>query len=455
MPAICEPELEIYDLFCVGFGPAGLAIAIALNDHPDGKSLKAHFIESQPQYAWHPGMLIPGYKMQVSFLKDLVTMRDPTSKFSFLNFMHSQNRLVDFFALYSFLPLRSEMNQYMSWCASHFSDKVSYSSVGVNVEPYFLPGSDGETIEILKVNYKNTLTGEMKFGLTKNLVIATGAQPRIPKDFPENHPRIFHSSQYLFAKIPADVKSIGVIGAGQSAGEIFKHTTTRFPDAETNLILRKTALRPADTSTFLNEKYNPDGVDYFFNLDEENRIALLDEMKNTAVGIVHHTLLDDLWRMKYEEKAYGKYGKHAILTNKDLEKVEASDDEVTVTMRDRTTGEEIVKKYEYFFNGLGYVRKTQVELLEEHLSKQLFPLSLRRDYSAWSEDPKFQAGVYIQGQAEGSHGVADGALSVMSVRGYEVVESILRRKAGKAWSPDERHNLVQVGHRTDGLVWGF
>lgn len=48
-------------------------------------------------------------------------------------------------------------------------------------------------------------------------------------------------------------------------------------------------------------RYNPDGVDYFFNLSESNRVALLNEMQNTAVGIVHHTLLEDLWKMKYEE----------------------------------------------------------------------------------------------------------------------------------------------------------
>lgn len=46
--------------------------------------------------------------MQVSFLKDLVTLRDPTSKFTFLNFMHKTGRLVDFFNLYTFLSLRTE-----------------------------------------------------------------------------------------------------------------------------------------------------------------------------------------------------------------------------------------------------------------------------------------------------------------------------------------------------------
>lgn len=192
--------------------------------------------------------------MQVSFLKDMVTMRDPTSKFSFLNFMKQKGRLIDFFNLYTWLPLRTEMNEYLAWCASHFAHQTEYSSEGVNVEPYFLPGCDGETIEVLKVNYRNTVTGEMHTALTRNLIIATGAQPRLPVDYPQNHPRVVHSSKYLFTDIPSDVRSIGIVGAGQSGGEIFKHTSTRFPDAETNLIIRKTAIRPADTSAFLNEK---------------------------------------------------------------------------------------------------------------------------------------------------------------------------------------------------------
>ncbi|KAF8314730.1 L-ornithine 5-monooxygenase [Clavulina sp. PMI_390] len=451
----CPVEGEIFDVFTIGFGPAGLAIAVAIHDHPEGKTLKTHHIESHPQFSWHPGMLIPGYTMQVSFLKDLATVRDPTSKFTFLNFLKSTGRLIDFFNLYTWLPLRTEMDQYMRWCASHFANETEYSCVGLSVEPYFPPGSDGQTINILKVTYKNTLTGEIHSALTRNVVIATGAQPRIPADFPQDHPRVIHSSNYLFTKIPADVKSIGVIGAGQSASEIFKHTTTLFPQAETNLILRKTAVRPADISPFLNEKYNPEGVDYYFNLSEENRKSLLNEMQITAVGILHPNLVNDLYRMKYIDQAYGGHGKHDILPNMNVTKVEADDDKVTVTMTSAITGETTVKEYEYFFNGLGYIRKTQVTLLEDHLSKQLFPLSLRRDYSAHNYDPNFKAGIYLQGQAEGSHGISDGALSVLSVRGWEVVESILKRKNGGNWAPDERHNRVQLESRSDGLVWGF
>ena len=74
---------ELLDLLCIGFGPASLAIAIALHDtyqsfsSPEPNIL---FMEKQYQFAWHAGMQLPGAKMQISFLKDLATPRDPRSR---------------------------------------------------------------------------------------------------------------------------------------------------------------------------------------------------------------------------------------------------------------------------------------------------------------------------------------------------------------------------------------
>ena len=60
---------EVFDLVCIGFGPASLAIAVALHD----LSVPANviFLERQSRFAWHAGMLLPGARMQISFLKDV------------------------------------------------------------------------------------------------------------------------------------------------------------------------------------------------------------------------------------------------------------------------------------------------------------------------------------------------------------------------------------------------
>lgn len=141
----------------------------------------------------------------------------------------------------------------MAWCANHFTDQVSYSTVGINVEPYFPAGSDEKTIDILKVTYQNLKTGETTHALTRNLIIATGAQPKMPAIYPRDHPRVRHSSEFLSTGIPNDVKRIAVIGAGQSAAEIFKYASTKYPEADTRLVFRTSALRSAETTGFINE----------------------------------------------------------------------------------------------------------------------------------------------------------------------------------------------------------
>src|SRR5437016_2865927 len=124
------PPEELHDLICVGFGPASLAIAVALHDVITGsrsqtKGIPGHlsrdwkpsvlFLERQSQFSWHAGMLLPGARMQISFIKDLATLRDPRSEFTFLNYLHRQHRLVQFCNLGTFLPLRLEYEEYMRW----------------------------------------------------------------------------------------------------------------------------------------------------------------------------------------------------------------------------------------------------------------------------------------------------------------------------------------------------
>ncbi len=90
--------VPVYDVVGVGFGPSNLALAIAIaeqNERAGGVGpVTSLFFERQHEFGWHRGMLIDDATMQVSFLKDLVTMRNPTSDFSFLSYLHGADRLV-------------------------------------------------------------------------------------------------------------------------------------------------------------------------------------------------------------------------------------------------------------------------------------------------------------------------------------------------------------------------
>jgi L-ornithine N5-oxygenase len=256
------PEDELHDLVCVGFGPASLAIAVALHDALDGtdsslnipglqgRAPKVAFLEKQSQFAWHAGMLLPGAKMQITFMKDMATMRNPRSEFTFINYLHQKDRLVEFANLNTFLPQRVEYEDYMRWCASWFDEVVQYDQEAVKVVPE--KSSNGK-ITTFTVLSRNIATGKLESRRAKHVVIAAGGRPNIPKPFPSNHPKVIHSSQFahISHKVLKDGShpyNIAVVGNGQSAAEIFDFIHTHYPNSRTRLLIKGGALRPSDDS---------------------------------------------------------------------------------------------------------------------------------------------------------------------------------------------------------------
>lgn len=252
------PDDEAHDMICVGFGPASLAIAVALQDaleplstQPGRAKPKVRFLERQPHFAWHAGMMLPGAKMQISFIKDLATLRNPRSKFTFMNYLHEKRRLVSFTNLGTFLPERMEYEDYMRWCAGHFEDVVDYDTTVTSIKPAKL--STGTKVECFQVESWNRRREEFVLLRARHVVIAVGGRPNIPKCLSIDSPRVIHSSTYatqasnMFSP-DSPPKSIAVIGGGQSAAEVFHNIHSRFPSSKSYLIVRDSALRPSDDS---------------------------------------------------------------------------------------------------------------------------------------------------------------------------------------------------------------
>jgi len=247
-----DPQ-SVHDIVCIGFGPASVAIAVALHDALESGKMKqcpkVLFLEKQPQFAWHAGMLLPGAKMQISFIKDLASLRDPRSHFTFLNYLHKNGRLVDFTNLDTFLPARVEYEDYLRWCARHFEDVVRYHSEVVSVRPV----QDDGPVKIFEVTSRNIKIGSTSTFRARNVIVAAGGQPSIPSILPARHPRVIHSSQFAqFApKILGDKSApvrVAVIGAGQSSAEIFSNIQNQYPNSKTCMIMRSEWLKPSDDS---------------------------------------------------------------------------------------------------------------------------------------------------------------------------------------------------------------
>jgi L-ornithine N5-oxygenase len=197
-------------------------------------------------------MQLPGAKMQISFLKDLATPRDPRSKFTFINYLFSQGRLNHFINLSTFLPTRIEYEDYLRWCATHFEreGKVAY---GMEVEGVSIGTRDADgKVTSWKVSAHDA-SGEIVVRRARHVVIAVGGRPVIPKNL-QGLKHVAHSSQFANTIPRIQETEMGrrlrfaVVGSGQSAAEIFNDLSERFPNAEVKLIIKGASLRPSDDS---------------------------------------------------------------------------------------------------------------------------------------------------------------------------------------------------------------
>jgi hypothetical protein len=69
----------LHDVIGIGFGPANIALAIAAEElHP---GLDIHFIERNARAGWQEEMLLPESDIQNHPLRDLVTPRNPRSRY--------------------------------------------------------------------------------------------------------------------------------------------------------------------------------------------------------------------------------------------------------------------------------------------------------------------------------------------------------------------------------------
>jgi L-ornithine N5-oxygenase len=299
---------SVHDLICVGFGPASLAVAVALNDSLEAGTLKTPpkvlFLEKQTQFAWHAGMLLPGAKMQISFIKDMASLRNPRSHFTFLNYLHENNRLIDFINLGTFLPARTEYEDYLRWCATHFDEVVTYQNEVVSITPV---GADEGPLKTFSVTSRNWATGDVTTYVAKNVLVAIGGQASMPKSLPAKSPRVIHSSQYAYTvpKILTDRHApyrVAVIGAGQSGAEIFNNIQTLYPNSKTYLVMRSEFLKPSDDSPFVNSIFNPEFIDELYPRSTNYRRHLIKDAKATNYGVVRLELIEHLFEKMYDQK---------------------------------------------------------------------------------------------------------------------------------------------------------
>ncbi len=84
----------IYDLIGIVIGPFNLSLAALLEKAPDISNI---FLDKKTDFDWHPELMFKDSIMQTNYLMDLVTPVDPTSPYSFLNYLSERNLFYHFF----------------------------------------------------------------------------------------------------------------------------------------------------------------------------------------------------------------------------------------------------------------------------------------------------------------------------------------------------------------------
>ena len=274
-------DARVHDLLGIGVGPFNLGLACLADPIED---LDAVFLDAADGFSWHPGMLLPDATLQVPFMADLVTLADPTSRFSYLAFLKDVGRLYPFYIRESFYPLRREYDDYCRWAADRL-DSVRWGERVVAVE------HDREAYVV------RSATG--RSWRAHHLVLGTGTAPRLPFDV--DGPAL-HSADYLARKAELlSAGSVTVVGSGQSAAEVYADLLAEQEahGFELTWITRSPRFFPMEYTKLTLEMTSPEWSSYFQALPAPRRAEVQRGQSALSKGISSDTInaiFDELYR---------------------------------------------------------------------------------------------------------------------------------------------------------------
>lgn len=194
----------------------------------------------------------------------------------------------------------------------------------------------------------------------------------------------------------------------------------------------------------MNEIFDPDSVDEFFSLDPASRKQCLIKNKATNYSVVRLPLIESVYEKLYQQKLMKPNPRDwalLLIPNSEVCGVEEAAKEETssditgrplrLQLKNMQTGQiaRTSDSYDLVVFATGYRRNPF-----EGILKDLKPLIMsspgewvQRNYRLRFQPGRVRrdAGVWLQGFCEDTHGISDTLLSILAVRGDEIVDSIL------------------------------
>lgn len=430
--------MEKYDFIGIGVGPSNLSLA-ALAEPITG--MRAKFFDSKTQFQWHAGAMLPRSVLQTSYLKDLVTLVDPKSRYSFLNFLAETGRIYRAMVANKISCSRYEFEQYFRWVASQLTS-IDW-------------GQRVETVRISNDCFKTTCKSGFQVETTA-VVIGTGRVPAMP-DFAAAHADsrdVIHSSEMLSARPAFQGRRVLVVGAGQSGAEIvnFLLSLDHMLPSSITWVSSRAGFLPMDDSPFSNEWFAAPYVDYFYGLSRERRSQLLREQRLASDGI-SETMLQNIYERLYQlDISESKSLRHRLLPCRRVTGLHRGQNRLVATLynRDRNSIEECEADVVVFCSGYRTVFPDFMNDLRERTVDRNGEFQIGPDYSIEWDGPK-NLRIYMLNGAERTHGISDPNLSLISWRSARIINalacdeiySLSQATTTTSWENDESfHNPV-------------
>ncbi|RHW22420.1 alcaligin biosynthesis protein [Nocardioides immobilis] len=430
---------KVHDFVAVGLGPFNLGLACLTDPLRESDGFSGVFLEARDRFDWHPGMLLDDATLQVPFLADLVTMADPTSRWSFLNYLKQQGHLYPFYIRESFYPLRREYDDYCRWAAERL-DTVRFGQRVTAVE------HDGRTYQTL------TSTGETL--RSKRLVLGIGTSPRIPVALQSlveevaqrpsrdlEAPAVTHSADYLTHKTALQQQpTITIVGSGQSAAEIYYDLLTEAPGHGYDLVwlTRSPRFFPMEYTKLTLEMTSPEYGSYHRALPVETRDRLAREQRHLFKGI-SGDLVDAIFDLHYQQRAVGDGPRTTLLTNTEVRGARSTEAGHQLDLLHVETGEEFGLTTGGLVLATGYTA-TAPDFLDGVRDRIRFDERGRYDVAGDYSVDVNGGEIFVQNAEEHTHSLLAPDLGMGSYRNSVIIAAMLGREV----YPVEKRIAVQT-----------
>ena len=395
----------------IGIGPANLSLAALADPVLD---LTYKLFDTRLEFSWHPGLNLPEATLQVSFLKDLVTLVDPTSRYSFLSFLTEKKRLYRFLTANFPAVLRAEYDQYLRWATT--------------VIPGLHFGHDVTAVDFDERNQEFRIETSRGCFAAENLVLGTGLSPMIPEPcLPHLGEQVFHASEFAQRDLDLRGQDVVVLGGGQTGAEVFLNLLRASArPRRTSWITRRANFLPLDDSPFTNEFFFPNYAQYFYRESANRKEQLLSDQKLASDGISASTL-DEIYRELYAmECVQNQTGLYELFPENELVGLSRNGEKLILTIRKAACkgiysieADTLILATGYHYQPPDFLTPLLPRI---HMPEKRF--KIREDYSLDWDGPT-NSNIYVQNAGRHEWGVADPNLSLLSWRSATIINSLV------------------------------